>query len=118
MEKRRNKEIDELVNETELLVNTLGKLKKEIESYDTATQNLEETRKDLGEFTTSIEDLSKKQLSLNRDFHDLIKRQLIKKIDTIIAKQEENEKNNKKNFNLVFISIAGIAVLQVVSMII
>ena len=118
MEKVRIKDIDELVSETEVLVNTLEKLKQEIESYDTATKTLEKARKDLGELTTSVGDLSKKQHELNLEFHELVKLKLIKKVDNIRETQEENSKSMEKNFKFLYIGIGAVIILQIIAFII
>lgn len=110
-----DKKMIELISETENLVKTLTVLKREVESYEVAKNNLIEIKTRLVENNDSILDLTKSISQYTKELHKLVNSDLILKIDDIIKQNNSNIDFVRKSFKLTFIFVGISILLSIVS---
>lgn len=105
-----DKKMTGLILETENLVKALASLKKEIESYEVAKNNLVEVKEKLVEVNESSLDVSKRLSQYTKELYNLVNSDLIHKVDQIISQNsnqvDEITKFSKTTYILIGVSIA------------
>ena len=95
-----DKKMTGLILDTENLVKALASLKKEIESYEVAKNNLVEVKEKLVEVNECSLDVSKQLSQYTKELHNLVNSDLVRKVDTIIEQNNTVMFEQKKSFKL------------------
>lgn len=113
-----DKKMTGLILETENLVKALASLKKEIESYEVAKNNLVEVKEKLVEVNESSLDVSKQLSQYTKELHNLVNSDLVRKVDSIIEQNNENSINQNKLFKNAYILIGVSLIINLISVIV
>lgn len=109
-----DKKMTGLILETENLVKALASLKKEIESYEVAKNNLVEVKEKLVEVNESSLDISKQLSQYTKELHNLVNSDLVRKVDNIIENNNTIMLDLKKSFKLTYIILGVSVILNIV----
>lgn len=109
-----DKKMAGLILETENLVKALASLKKEIESYEVAKNNLVEVKDKLVEVNESSLDVSKQLSQYTKELHNLVNSDLVRKVDSIIEQNNTVMFQQNKSFKLTYIILGVSVILNIV----
>lgn len=108
-----NSKMEDLMNETKGLIDTLDKLNREIESYQVAKNNLIDVKDNLhgftGQFTETAQDIHRNMNEMNQWF----KSDLSSRLQSLTGILEQNKVNIEKKITI----LTGIAVVNLLGII-
>jgi hypothetical protein len=97
----------------EELVVTLSKLKQEVESYDSASKELDKIREKLSEFIVETHDVVEDSHKVLKTIKKIGGPEILEILNNLMNQFEESEVANKKRYSLLttLISVTGLLVI-------